>query len=230
MIYSNRLFCTTVFTRFPPTLSLQHLTSPCHRLRITCDGLWHWIQSRHALDWSGKIYILVHFRPKDDMIISISIVHYSVHTSFFKLPLTNYFALKILRDALSRQGFPEGDFLEGRRFLSKPGASTSTHYLFVISVLIHTHFSIGHHNETFLSMRFGNIVLNVCDLWPNTFSGNVAQLKQHDGCCWYHNDVIKWKLFRVTGHLCGEFAGPRWIPRTKASDAELWCFLWSTSE
>ena len=25
---------------------------------------------------------------------------------------------------------------------------------------------------------------------------------------------------------CGEFTGHRWIPRTKASDAELWCFLW----
>ena len=37
-------------------------------------------------------------------------------------------------------------------------------------------------------------------------------------------------IFRVTGHLCGEFTGPRWLPRTKASDAELWCFLWSTSE
>ena len=31
-------------------------------------------------------------------------------------------------------------------------------------------------------------------------------------------------IFRVTGHLCGEFTGPRWIPCTKASDAELWCF------
>ena len=29
--------------------------------------------------------------------------------------------------------------------------------------------------------------------------------------------------------MCGEFIGPRWIPRTKASDAELWCFLWSAS-
>ena len=28
-------------------------------------------------------------------------------------------------------------------------------------------------------------------------------------------------IFRVTGHLCGEFIGPRWIPLTKASDAEL---------
>ena len=32
-------------------------------------------------------------------------------------------------------------------------------------------------------------------------------------------------IFRVTGHLCGEFTGPRWIPCTKASDAELWCFF-----
>ena len=32
-------------------------------------------------------------------------------------------------------------------------------------------------------------------------------------------------VFCVTGHLCGEFTGPRWIPRTKASGAELWCFF-----
>ena len=37
-------------------------------------------------------------------------------------------------------------------------------------------------------------------------------------------------IFRVTGHLCGEFTGDRWIPHTKASDAELWCFLWSAPE
>ena len=37
-------------------------------------------------------------------------------------------------------------------------------------------------------------------------------------------------IFRVTGHLCGKFTGPRWIPLTKASDAERWCFLWSASE
>ena len=33
-------------------------------------------------------------------------------------------------------------------------------------------------------------------------------------------------IFRVTGRLCGEFSGNRWIPITKASGAELWCFLW----
>ena len=34
-------------------------------------------------------------------------------------------------------------------------------------------------------------------------------------------------IFRVTGPLCGEFTGHRWIPSTKARDAELWHFLWS---
>ena len=37
-------------------------------------------------------------------------------------------------------------------------------------------------------------------------------------------------IFLVTGHLCGEFTGHRWVPRTKANDAELWCFLWSALE
>ena len=37
-------------------------------------------------------------------------------------------------------------------------------------------------------------------------------------------------IFRVTGHLRGDFTGPRWIPHTKASDAKFWCFLWSASE
>ena len=36
-----------------------------------------------------------------------------------------------------------------------------------------------------------------------------------------YSEVIWWRhhlngnIFRVTGHLCGEFTGPRWIPRTK---------------
>ena len=31
-------------------------------------------------------------------------------------------------------------------------------------------------------------------------------------------------LFRVTGHLCGEFTGHRWIPLTKGQYCGLWCF------
>ena len=38
------------------------------------------------------------------------------------------------------------------------------------------------------------------------------------------------KKIRVTDALWGESTGHRWIPLTKASDAELWCFLWSVPE
>ena len=34
-------------------------------------------------------------------------------------------------------------------------------------------------------------------------------------------------ISRIIGHLCREFTGHRWIHRTKASEAELWSFLWS---
>ena len=36
--------------------------------------------------------------------------------------------------------------------------------------------------------------------------------------------------FRFTGPLCGEFTGHRWIPLTKASGRELWCFIWTAPE
>ena len=37
-------------------------------------------------------------------------------------------------------------------------------------------------------------------------------------------------LFHVTGPLCGEFTGHRWIPLTRPVTRELWCFLWSGPE
>ena len=43
-----------------------------------------------------------------------------------------------------------------------------------------------------------------------------------------HDDVIKWKHF--PRHWPFVFPGHRWIPLTKAGEAELWCFLWSTPE
>ena len=48
-------------------------------------------------------------------------------------------------------------------------------------------------------------------------------------CLWQLHAIMmtlsNGNIFRITGHLCGEFTGPRWIPRTKASDAfSLICF------
>ena len=50
--------------------------------------------------------------------------------------------------------------------------------------------------------------------------------------CWtiLHDDVIKWKHFPRNWPFVRGIHRPRWIPHTKASDAELWCFLWSASE
>ena len=48
-------------------------------------------------------------------------------------------------------------------------------------------------------------------------------------CCvlWWRHQM---ETFRVTDPLRGESTGHRWIPLTKASDAELWCFLLCTPE
>ena len=40
-----------------------------------------------------------------------------------------------------------------------------------------------------------------------------------------HDDVIKWKHFPRYWSFMRELTGPRWIPRAKVSDAELWCFF-----
>ena len=54
-----------------------------------------------------------------------------------------------------------------------------------------------------------------------------------EGVCLVNNLMMtssNGNIFLVTGPLCEEFTGHRWIPLTKASDAELSCFLWSAPE
>ena len=45
-----------------------------------------------------------------------------------------------------------------------------------------------------------------------------------------HDDVIKWKHYPRYWLFVRRIHRPRWIPLTKANDAELWCFLWSAYE
>ena len=42
--------------------------------------------------------------------------------------------------------------------------------------------------------------------------------------------LIKWKHFPHYWPIVGGTTSNRWIPLTKASDTELWCFLWSAIE
>ena len=46
--------------------------------------------------------------------------------------------------------------------------------------------------------------------------------RHHNDYTKTHDDVINGNIFRVTGHLWWKSTGHRWIPLTKASDAELW--------
>ena len=57
------------------------------------------------------------------------------------------------------------------------------------------------------------------ELWEiNTSGAEIEKLREHD-------NVIKWKLFQRYWLFVRGIHRSRWIPRTKASDAELWCFL-----
>ena len=74
----------------------------------------------------------------------------------------------------------------------------------------------------------------------NKANDSVVSLHKMGRCCmvslrnwskrWLMMTSSNGNIFRVTGHLCGEFTDLRWIPRTKASDAELWRFLWSVPD
>ena len=58
------------------------------------------------------------------------------------------------------------------------------------------------------------VTITLTETMKTQFTGTYTMMTSSNG-----------NIFRVTGHLCGEFTGPRWIPNTKASDAELWCFF-----
>ena len=64
---------------------------------------------------------------------------------------------------------------------------------------------------------------------PATVGETIKKSPASCECQWNHFMMTSsnGNLFRVTGHLCREFTSHRWIPCTKASGTELWCFLWS---
>ena len=58
----------------------------------------------------------------------------------------------------------------------------------------------------------------------------IDQRYKHNKAHQNHDDVIKWKHFPRYLPFMRESTGHRWIPLTKASNTELWYFLWSASE
>ena len=83
-----------------------------------------------------------------------------------------------------------------------------------------------------------NIVLIVIEHYPLTDRVYLTMcfmyMDHHWGCLnksiFSHDDVIKWKHFPRNWSFVRGIHRSRWIPHTKASDAERWCFLSSGSE
>ena len=79
-------------------------------------------------------------------------------------------------------------------------------------------------------------ILTLHDLWTSHFVHRLNKVHSEFRVLLFHlchNYMMtssNGNIFCVTAPLCEEFTGHRWIPRTKASDAELWCFLWYEPE
>ena len=72
------------------------------------------------------------------------------------------------------------------------------------------------------------------DMWLDGKSrlcwGSLHPIQRQTHICLCMMTSSNGNILRVTGLLCGEFIADRRIPRIKANDAELWCFLWSAPE
>ena len=110
-------------------------------------------------------------------------------------------------------------------------------YTYIIYIYIYMHIHTYYANFDMVGKRMLNTNNSLLSLFYNG-CGNITMANNHS-----HNSHLCMKLskphmmtssngdiFRVTGPLWGEFTGHRWIPLTKASDAELWRFLWSAPE
>ena len=65
--------------------------------------------------------------------------------------------------------------------------------------------------------------------WVIAFAGELCR-DVYWGCVWNMMTLLNGNFARVTGPLWGESSGHRWIALTKASNAEIWYFLWSAPE
>ena len=65
-------------------------------------------------------------------------------------------------------------------------------------------------------------------IYPNDVCNRLALIFAHRlrHRTFYHDDVIKWTHFPRNWPFVRGIHRSRWIPHTKASDAELWCFFY----
>ena len=211
----------------------EHLTDPCHCLWMTADSLWHWSQAGQVLDWwqlyfEGKylfcefmnIFNSIFFKRTDIRYLAdIKLIIFTNVYFACRGQVTGMLANMNLtkpRINLSRIGVN----------LSKPGKYITTifnwYWLpFVNKLSIIT-------KQVSCHVRH----LRVCCKWfacttplhpPPPPKGYI--LFKEFTFKHYMITSSNGNIFRVTVPLWGECTVPRWIPLTKASDAEHWYFL-----
>ena len=84
-----------------------------------------------------------------------------------------------------------------------------------------THWPFRTQVLTHCSLMMANSIIELCHQWFQQWL-----------CACFDTAMMSSNgtIFYITSPLCREFTSHRWIPLTKASDAELWSFLWSALE
>ena len=92
--------------------------------------------------------------------------------------------------------------------------------------------AVGQRGNTFLFRGIGRsiyCIYNITDSYTIHYN-SMCIIACYGRSITLHDDVIKWKHFPRYWPFVRGIHQSRWIPRTKASDAERWCFLSSASE
>ena len=121
-------------------------------------------------------------------------------------------------------------------FINQPGVyRINTFWILLYEYVFALHISSLHWNSIHVVEIFSRGIkcpacFKMSILWLLTNRRRKEPRRLHPWC--WHSFMMtssNGNIFRVTGPLCGEFTGHRWIPCTKASDAEfdvLLIFAW----
>ena len=177
---------------------------------------------------------------------AIRLITSSPHTSEFNplfqsLKILSVFQVYVFKLSVLMFKFVNGDVIESikyiyslliRKFMIVSHARV-TNFVFpnAIKTTIQT-------NVRFRGIKVWNYICNVVyyDCSLSCFKCNLKECLIHFHhitkyiVASHHDDVIKWKHFPRYLPLVRRITGPRWIPLTKASEAELWCLRWSAPE
>ena len=173
---------------------------------------------------AGALHLFCfHFRQAWLLLILIGIWESGDHSGLWAQPMRHHVTLKC-RLSLT-------EHIPGMIPAANSSSMRTGYGIFFIHILTNIH-------ATFRSLLTRNDVCKTDIFYfigSTVYCGNVTEITIWDGwlCMlmnYTHDDVIKWKHCPRYWPFVRGIHRSRWIPRTKASGAELWYFLWSAPE